>query len=69
MTQYQANAVAVRENMARLRALRLANKDRANQAVPDQAAPRRRTENGAEPLLRPIQCAANTQTIRPRVAR
>jgi len=43
MAQYQANAVAVRENMARLRALRLANQDRTDEAVPDRAAPRRRT--------------------------
>ncbi len=40
MTQYQADAVAVRENMARLRALRLANEDRASK---DRAAHRRHT--------------------------
>jgi hypothetical protein len=43
MAQYQANAVAVRENMARLRALRLAAQDCAHKAVPDRAPPRRRT--------------------------
>ena len=43
MAQYQASAVAVRENMARLRALRLANQDRADEAFPDRAAPRQCT--------------------------
>jgi hypothetical protein len=41
--QHKASAVAVRENMARLRALRLANQDRADNVIPDRAAaPRRR---------------------------
>ena len=38
MAQYQASAVAVRENVARLRALRLANQDR--QTKPFQIEPR-----------------------------
>ena len=40
MAQYQASAVAVRENMARLRALRLANE--SAQAKSLQIEPRRR---------------------------
>ena len=40
MAQYQAGAVAVRENMARLRALRLANE--AGQTKPLQIEPLRR---------------------------
>jgi hypothetical protein len=40
MAQYQASAIAVRENMARLRALRLANE--SAQAKSLQIKPRRR---------------------------
>jgi hypothetical protein len=40
MAQYQASAIAVRENMARLRALRLANE--SAQAKSLQIEPRRR---------------------------
>ncbi len=39
LAEYEANAVAVRENMARLKALRLAKEIQASRAVPDRAVP------------------------------
>jgi hypothetical protein len=39
LAEYEAKAMAVRENMARLKALRLAKETRANKAVPDRTVP------------------------------